>query len=213
MVTDDLDDVLREHDELPATGRHVLALRGAEAWHLVCVERGTDAVDANRCAIDARRRRGPVPHARHRVPRRARAQPGAAARARRLDRRRRAAPWSRSCAGCTWPRPTGGPRDAPPCRAADARPRRPRLYGERVMLRPLVPGTSRPGARSDVRNDAWLTPWEPRRPLAEFDPTTNRNAFNSRVRRPRARRGQRALVRVRAVRHERDGRATASSAR
>lgn len=56
----------------------------------------------------------------------------------------------------------------------------PRLFGRRVMLRPL--GTQDFPAWSEVRvrNDDWLTPWEPRRPVPEFDPTTNRNAFNSR---------------------------------
>ena len=48
MVTDDLDDVLRAHvaDRSPDWVAHALELRGPEAWHLACVERGTDALDA-----------------------------------------------------------------------------------------------------------------------------------------------------------------------
>jgi ribosomal-protein-alanine N-acetyltransferase len=48
------------------------------------------------------------------------------------------------------------------------------------MLRPLA--TEDFSAWRDVRtrNDAWLTPWEPRRPLPQFDPTSNRGAFASR---------------------------------
>ena len=55
-----------------------------------------------------------------------------------------------------------------------------RLYGKRVMLRPLVLEDF--GAWREVRerNEAWLTPWEPRRPLPEFDPTSNRSAFAAR---------------------------------
>ena len=48
------------------------------------------------------------------------------------------------------------------------------------MLRPLVAQDF--AAWRDVRhrNEAWLTPWEPRRPLAQFDPSVNREAFVSR---------------------------------
>jgi len=55
-----------------------------------------------------------------------------------------------------------------------------RLYGGRVMLRPLVPQDFAAWREVRVRNEAWLTPWEPRRPLPQFDPTINRNAFASR---------------------------------
>jgi len=46
MVTDDLDDVLRQHliEQPEGWADHALELRGAEAWHLACVERGTDAL-------------------------------------------------------------------------------------------------------------------------------------------------------------------------
>ena len=55
-----------------------------------------------------------------------------------------------------------------------------RLYGRRVMLRPLA--TQDFPEWSDVRrrNEAWLTPWEPRRPPAQLDPTVNREAFIAR---------------------------------
>ncbi|WP_116998659.1 GNAT family N-acetyltransferase [Desertimonas flava] len=55
-----------------------------------------------------------------------------------------------------------------------------RLYGKRVLLRPLVLEDF--GAWREVRehNESWLTPWEPRRPLPEFDPTSNRSAFAAR---------------------------------
>ena len=55
-----------------------------------------------------------------------------------------------------------------------------RLYGCRVMLRPLVPQDFPAWREVRQRNEAWLTPWEPRRPLPQFDPTVNRNAFASR---------------------------------
>lgn len=55
-----------------------------------------------------------------------------------------------------------------------------RLYGARVLLRPLT--THDFGAWSEVRthNEAWLVPWEPRRPLPQFDPSLNRQAFATR---------------------------------
>jgi ribosomal-protein-alanine N-acetyltransferase len=55
-----------------------------------------------------------------------------------------------------------------------------RLYGCRVMLRPLVPQDFPAWREVRQRNEGWLTPWEPRRPLPQFDPTVNRNAFASR---------------------------------
>jgi ribosomal-protein-alanine N-acetyltransferase len=48
------------------------------------------------------------------------------------------------------------------------------------MLRPLVPQDFPSWREVRQRNEAWLTPWEPRRPLPQFDPTVNRNAFASR---------------------------------
>lgn len=55
-----------------------------------------------------------------------------------------------------------------------------RLYGARVLLRPL--STHDFGAWSEVRthNEQWLVPWEPQRPLPQFDPSLNRQAFATR---------------------------------
>lgn len=55
-----------------------------------------------------------------------------------------------------------------------------RLYGRRVTLRPLVPQDFPEWTEVRTRNDAWLTPWEPRRPPAPLDPSVNRDAFVSR---------------------------------
>lgn len=55
-----------------------------------------------------------------------------------------------------------------------------RLYGRRLMLRPLVPGDFDEWQEVRERNETWLTPWEPRRPLPHFDPSSNRGAFNAR---------------------------------
>jgi ribosomal-protein-alanine N-acetyltransferase len=52
-----------------------------------------------------------------------------------------------------------------------------RLYGRRVTLRPLVPTDFAEWSEVRRRNDAWLTPWEPRRPPAQLDPSVNREAF------------------------------------
>jgi ribosomal-protein-alanine N-acetyltransferase len=55
-----------------------------------------------------------------------------------------------------------------------------RLYGRRVMLRPLAASDYR--AWSEVRrhNADWLTVWEPSRPAFQPDPVTDRNAFAAR---------------------------------
>ena len=55
-----------------------------------------------------------------------------------------------------------------------------RLYGSRVMLRPLVAQDFNTWREIRKRNEAWLTPWEPRRPLPQFDPAATREAFVSR---------------------------------
>ena len=55
-----------------------------------------------------------------------------------------------------------------------------RLYGRRVVMRPLVaPDFS---AWSDVRlrNEKWLLPWEPSRLANQGDPTRQRDAFSTR---------------------------------
>jgi ribosomal-protein-alanine N-acetyltransferase len=55
-----------------------------------------------------------------------------------------------------------------------------RLYGRRVTLRPLVPTDFAEWSEVRRRNDAWLTPWEPRRPPPPLDPSFNRDAFAAR---------------------------------
>ncbi len=55
-----------------------------------------------------------------------------------------------------------------------------RLYGRRVTLRPLSPPDFAEWSEVRRRNDSWLTPWEPRRPPSQLDPTVNRDAFSAR---------------------------------
>jgi [ribosomal protein S5]-alanine N-acetyltransferase len=55
-----------------------------------------------------------------------------------------------------------------------------RLYGKRVMLRPLTPSDWPHWAEVRQRNEQWLTPWEPLRPTNLLDPTRDREAFMSR---------------------------------
>jgi len=55
-----------------------------------------------------------------------------------------------------------------------------RIYGRRVTLRPLIPTDFAEWSEVRRRNDAWLTPWEPRRPPASLDPSMNRDAFQVR---------------------------------
>jgi ribosomal-protein-alanine N-acetyltransferase len=52
-----------------------------------------------------------------------------------------------------------------------------RLYGRRVTLRPLIPTDFAEWSEVRRRNEAWLTPWEPRRPPVQLDPSVNREAF------------------------------------
>ena len=56
----------------------------------------------------------------------------------------------------------------------------PRLYGRRVMLRPLVPNDFAAWRDVRLRNEAWLVPWEPQRPAGVADPTRDRTAFEAR---------------------------------
>ena len=56
----------------------------------------------------------------------------------------------------------------------------PRLFGRRVVLRPLAPSDFPAWSEVRRRNEAWLTPWEPRRPPSQIDPTVNRDAFITR---------------------------------
>jgi ribosomal-protein-alanine N-acetyltransferase len=55
-----------------------------------------------------------------------------------------------------------------------------RLYGRRVMLRPLAPSDFRTWSEIRRTNEEWLAVWEPRRHEHQPDPTTDRSAFSSR---------------------------------
>ncbi|MFM2181813.1 MAG: hypothetical protein RJB61_107 [Actinomycetota bacterium] len=55
-----------------------------------------------------------------------------------------------------------------------------RLYGRRVMLRPLAPADWSQWHEVRQRNESWLVPWEPLRPAGMLDPTRDRDAYMSR---------------------------------
>ncbi|HQV57380.1 MAG TPA: GNAT family protein [Ilumatobacteraceae bacterium] len=55
-----------------------------------------------------------------------------------------------------------------------------RLYGRRVMLRPLHASDFAQWSEVRVRNEAWLLPWEPSRPQGSADVTRSRGAFAAR---------------------------------
>lgn len=55
-----------------------------------------------------------------------------------------------------------------------------RLYGRRLMLRPLTPADWPAWTEVRLRNEQWLTQWEPMRPANLLDPTRDRDAFMSR---------------------------------
>lgn len=55
-----------------------------------------------------------------------------------------------------------------------------RLYGQRVMMRPLMSSDFPVWNEVRVRNEEWLTPWEPTRSLHLADPTRSRDAFAAR---------------------------------
>ena len=55
-----------------------------------------------------------------------------------------------------------------------------RLYGRRIMLRPLTAADWTQWSEVRRRNEQWLTPWEPARPANLLDPTRDRDAFASR---------------------------------
>ncbi len=66
-------------------------------------------------------------------------------------------------------------------RAHPASPSSPmRLYGKRVVLRPLVPNDHTAWSEVRRRNHDWLTVWEPSRPLLSIDPANDRDAFSNR---------------------------------
>jgi ribosomal-protein-alanine N-acetyltransferase len=56
----------------------------------------------------------------------------------------------------------------------------PRLYGRRIMLRPLGPSDFAAWREVRVRNEEWLVPWEPLRQRSLPDPTRDRSAFEAR---------------------------------
>ncbi len=55
-----------------------------------------------------------------------------------------------------------------------------RLYGKRVMMRPLAPADFPQWSEVRLRNESWLLPWEPLRSSRVADPTRSRDAFSSR---------------------------------
>ncbi len=55
-----------------------------------------------------------------------------------------------------------------------------RLYGKRVMLRPLEPKDFESWSEVRNRNSEWLQPWEPQVPQHTADPSKNREAFSNR---------------------------------
>lgn len=55
-----------------------------------------------------------------------------------------------------------------------------RLYGRRVLLRPLVPPDFEAWSEVRHRNHGWLTVWEPQKLPYLPDPTYDRDAFSSR---------------------------------
>ena len=56
----------------------------------------------------------------------------------------------------------------------------PRLFGKRVMLRPLAPSDFPAWREVRLRNEEWLVPWEPQRQRSMPDPTRDRSAFEAR---------------------------------
>ena len=55
-----------------------------------------------------------------------------------------------------------------------------RLYGRRVMMRPLVPPDFDVWSEVRLRNEDWLVPWEPTRLANQEDPTRTREIFTNR---------------------------------
>ena len=55
-----------------------------------------------------------------------------------------------------------------------------RLYGRRIMMRPLVPPDFPGWSDVRLRNEKWLLPWEPSRLANQGDPTREREVFASR---------------------------------
>jgi [ribosomal protein S5]-alanine N-acetyltransferase len=55
-----------------------------------------------------------------------------------------------------------------------------RLYGRRVLLRPLAPSDFPAWSEVRIRNEAWLLPWEQARVPGMPDPTRDRESFTVR---------------------------------
>ena len=55
-----------------------------------------------------------------------------------------------------------------------------RLFGRRVMLRPLVASDFEAWSEVRLRNGEWLTKWEPMPLITSPDPATSRDAFTNR---------------------------------
>jgi len=55
-----------------------------------------------------------------------------------------------------------------------------RLYGRRVLLRPLSGSDWQAWSEVRTRNEDWVLPWEPLRPAGLLDPSRDRDAFNAR---------------------------------
>jgi len=55
-----------------------------------------------------------------------------------------------------------------------------RLFGKRVLLRPLVPNDFAAWSEIRVRCDEWLTKWEPMRISGQPDPVRDRDSFTMR---------------------------------
>ncbi len=55
-----------------------------------------------------------------------------------------------------------------------------RLYGRRILMRPLAPADFRSWSEVRAFNHEWLTVWEPSRHPHQPDPTTDKSAFASR---------------------------------
>jgi len=64
--------------------------------------------------------------------------------------------------------------------AGDPGPTPARLYGRRIVLRPLIPTDFDAWGEVRTRNGEWLTRWEPRRPERTPDPGVSRDAFTAR---------------------------------
>ena len=65
--------------------------------------------------------------------------------------------------------------------SSQGRPSAPvRLYGRRVVLRPLAPSDFAAWSEVRRRNEGWLLPWEPQRHPGHADPARDRSAFAAR---------------------------------